>query len=255
MGPPAYSTWGALRAEQAILEVTEQGRDAQVGVVAEPIVETAINEAGLGDDQAEAVRRLCQGGERVTVLVGPAGSGKSRSLAAARGAWEAADVAVRGVAPSAVAAGVLTEQAGIASETLAKFLLDAGRGRGALGRGEVVVCDEASMVSTADLAKLVDLVEGAGGKLVLVGDHHQLGAVEAGGLFRLLAADAKTAELSTVRRFSDPWEAEATRRLRDRDTSVLAEYQARGRVRAGERGQALDAAHQAWADARRGAAP
>ena len=45
-------------------------------------------------------------------------------------------------------------------------------------------------------------------------------------MFRLLAADAKTAELSTVRRFSDPWEAEATRRLRDRDSSVLAEYQA-----------------------------
>ncbi|MGP8205403.1 MAG: MobF family relaxase [Acidimicrobiales bacterium] len=250
-GAARYSTWGALRAEQAILEVTEQGRDAQVGVVAEPIVEAAITGAGLGDDQAEAVRRLCQGGERVAVVVGPAGSGKSRSLAAARVAWEAAGVAVRGVAPSAVAAGVLTEQARIASETLAKFLLDAGRGRAALSRGEVVVCDEASMVSTADLAKLVDLVEGAGGKLVLVGDHHQLGAVEAGGLFRLLAADAKTAELSTVRRFSDPWEAEATRRLRDRDSSVLAEYQARGRVRAGGREQALDAAHQAWADARR----
>ncbi len=250
-GAARYSTWRALRAEQAVLEVTEAGRDAQVGTVAETTVKAAINEAGLGDDQAEAVRRLCQGGERVAVVVGPAGSGKSRSLAAARVAWEAAGVAVRGVAPSAVAAGVLTEQAGISSETLAKFLLDAGRGRGALGRGEVVVSDEASMVSTADLAKLVDLVQGAGGKLVLVGDHHQLGAVEAGGLFRLLVADAKTAELSTVRRFSDPWEAEATRRLRDRDTSVLAEYQARGRVRAGGREQALDAAHQAWADARR----
>jgi hypothetical protein len=86
---------------------------------------------------------------------------------------------------------------------------------------------------------------------VLVGDHHQLGAIEAGGLFRLVAADAKTAELRTVRRFSDPWEAEATRRLRDRDTSVLAEYQARGRVQAGGREQALDAAHQTWAEARR----
>ncbi len=161
-GAARYSTWRALHAEQAILEVTEAGRDAHVGVVAEPTVETAINDAGLGEDQAEAVRRLCQGGERVAVVVGPAGSGKFRSLAAARSAWEAADVAVRGVAPSAVAAGVLTEQAGIRSETLAKFLLATGRPGGALGRGEVVVCDEASMVSTRDLAKLVDLVEGAG---------------------------------------------------------------------------------------------
>jgi ATP-dependent exoDNAse (exonuclease V) alpha subunit len=101
------------------------------------------------------------------------------------------------------------------------------------------------------LAKLVDLIEGTGGKLVLVGDHHQLGAVEAGGLFRLLVADAKTAELSTVRRFSDPWEVEATRRLRDRDSSVIAEYQARGRVVTGGREQALDEAHRAWAEGRR----
>ena len=71
----------------------------------------------------------------MAVLVGPAGSGKSRSLGAARQAWEAAGIPVRGVAPSAVAAGVLTEQAGIPSETLAKFLLDASKGRLSLQPG------------------------------------------------------------------------------------------------------------------------
>ena len=70
------------------------------------------------------------------------------------------------------------------------------------------------MVSTRDLARLVLLVEAADAKLVLVGDHYQLGSVDAGGLFRLLAADAKTAELTGIRRFADPWEADATRRLR-----------------------------------------
>jgi ATP-dependent exoDNAse (exonuclease V) alpha subunit len=54
------------------------------------------------------------------------------------------------VAPSAVAVGVLSEQAGIPSETLAKFLLDASLGRTRLRRREVVVCDEASMVATMD---------------------------------------------------------------------------------------------------------
>jgi len=239
-----------LAAEQAILELTEQVRTAGIAVAAADIVTRAAADAGLGVDQAAVVARLCQGGERVAVMVGPAGAGKSRSLAAARAAWQAAGVAVRGVAPSAVAAGVLAEQAGISADTLAKFLLDAEAGRTRLLPGEVVVCDEASMVSTRDLARLVTLTHAAGGKAVLVGDHRQLGSVDAGGLFRLLAADAHTAELTAIRRFSEPWEADATRRLRAADTSVLCEYETRGRISSGDRTAMLDAAHAAWAAAR-----
>jgi hypothetical protein len=249
-GSARYTTWRSWQAEQAVLEAVEAGRGVGVAVVPEDAVEVVVKEAGLGDDQAEAVRRLCLGGEQVGVMVGPAGSGKSRGLGAARAAWQSAGFLVRGVAPSAVAAGVLSEQAGIPSETLAKFLLDASAGRIALSEGEVVVCDEASMVATRDLAALVGMVERAGAKLVLAGDHHQLGAVEAGGLFRLLVTDARTAELSTIRRFSDPWEADATRRLREQDASVIAEYEAHSRVLAGCRSDALDAAHQAWLNAR-----
>jgi ATP-dependent exoDNAse (exonuclease V) alpha subunit len=106
------------------------------------------------------------------------------------------------------------------------------------------------MVSTRDLARLVLLAETVDAKVVLVGDHYQLGSVEAGGLFRLLAADAKTAELTGIRRFADPWEAAASRRLRRGDPTVIDEYTARDRVASGGREQALDAAHQAWLDAR-----
>jgi conjugative relaxase-like TrwC/TraI family protein len=249
-GAARYTTARSWQAEQAVLEGVEAGRETGVAVVPGPVIEATLDEAKLGEDQSEAVRRLCSGGEQVAVMVGPAGSGKSRSLSAARAAWQSAGVVVRGVAPSAVAAGVLTEQAGIPSETLAKFLLDASRGRVAIGEGEVVVCDEASMVSTRDLAALVASVQRAGGKLVLAGDHLQLGAVEAGGLFRLLVADAKTAELTTVRRFTDPWEADASRRLRERDASVINEYEVHGRVRAGTREEAIESAHEAWLKAR-----
>jgi len=138
-GAARYTTRRVLAAEQAILELTEQGRPAGVAVAAADIVTRAAADAGLGVDQAAAVARLCRGGERVAVMVGPAGAGKSRSLAAARAAWQAAGVAVRGVAPSAVAAGVLAEQAGISADTLAKFLIDAEAGRTRLLPGEVVV--------------------------------------------------------------------------------------------------------------------
>jgi len=246
-GAVRYSTRWILQTEQAVLDTVDAGRAAGVAVVPTYRV---LAEACLAPDQDEAVRRLCGGGERVAVLVGPAGSGKSRSLSAARQAWEAAGITVGGVAPSAVAAGVLSEQAGIGSETLAKFLADASKGRLGLQRGQVVVCDEASMVSTRDLARLVLLVEDAGAKLVLVGDHYQLGSVEAGGLFRLLATDAKTAELTGVRRFADRWEAQATLRLRRGDPTVIDEYIDHDRVHPGSRQEALEAAHQAWLDAR-----
>ena len=123
-GSVRYSTWWTLQTEQAVLDAVEAGRTA--GAAIAPTYRI-LPEAALGDDQAEAVQRLCSGGERVAVLIGPAGSGKSRSLNAARQAWEAAGNQVRGVAASAVAAGVLCEQAGIPSETLAKFLLDSSR--------------------------------------------------------------------------------------------------------------------------------
>jgi conjugative relaxase-like TrwC/TraI family protein len=244
-----YSTSWTLQTEEAVLDAVEAGHTAGIAIAAYHHIDLAV--ADLGADQADAVRRLCGGGDRVAVLVGPAGSGKSAGLAAARQAWEAAGVGVRGVAPSAVAAGVLAEQAGIRSETLAKFLLDAANGRLHLGRGEVIVCDEAAMVSSRDLARLVLLADTVDAKVVLVGDHYQLGSVQAGGLFRLLAADTRTAELTGVRRFANPWEADATRRLRSGDTSVIDEYTARGRVASSGRDQALDAAHQAWLDARK----
>ena len=122
-----YSTRWTLQTEQAVLDTVEAGQDTGMAVAADRDIEAALVE--LGDDQADAVRRICSGGDRVAVLVGPAGSAKSASLAVARRAWEAAGISVHGVAPSAVAAGVLTEQAGIRSETLAKFLLDAAGGR------------------------------------------------------------------------------------------------------------------------------
>jgi conjugative relaxase-like TrwC/TraI family protein len=246
-GSPRYSTWWTLQTEQAVLDVIETGRNSHAAVAP---THRVLADAGLGEDQDRAVRRLCGGGERVTVLVGPAGSGKSRTLRAARQAWEAAGIPVRGVAPSAVAAGVLTEQAGIRSDTLARFFLDVADGRTTLTPGEVIVCDEASMVSTRDLARLVLLADTADAKVVLVGDHYQLGSVDAGGLFRLLAADAKTAELTGIRRFSDPWEAQATRRLRRGDPTVIDEYTDRDRIRAGDRDQALADAHQIWKQAR-----
>ncbi len=191
----------------------------------------------------------------LTCLVGPAGTGKSRTMGAAAEAWADSGIAVRGLAVSAAAAGVLQAEAGIASETIAKFLFEHDRPGGPgvpwrLRGGEVVVVDEAAMVGSADLARVVALATRAQAKVVLVGDHRQLGAVEAGGLFRLLAAESDAAELSGVRRFHAEWEREASLRLREGDKTVIEDYHHHGRVVGGDREAMVEEAFVRWELAR-----
>ncbi len=249
-GGARYTTRATLALESEVIDFAGRGREAGVAVVSRSAIEAAVVSAGLGEDQAVAVRRVCGGGEAVVCLVGPAGAGKTRSVGAARAAWEASGVPVRGLAVSAVAAGVLTEEAGLASETLAKFLFEnakpAPERQWRLRAGEAVVLDEASMVATSDLAALVAAVEEAQAKLVLVGDHRQLGAVGAGGLFRLLVADTAAAELTDARRFVEPWEAAATLRLRRGDVTVVEEYERHGRLVGGSREEMVEAAFASW---------
>ncbi|MGH8990926.1 MAG: MobF family relaxase [Acidimicrobiia bacterium] len=252
-GASRHTTRQTLAREGRILDAFVRGRHVGVAVADELAVKRAARSHRLGVDQIAALRRICEGGEQLVCVVGPAGAGKTRMVRAARDAWAAGGVPIRGLAVSAVAAGVLSEEAGIPADTVAKFLHEARRNgdtSGGLSSGEAVVVDEAAMVATADLASLVDAVQAAGAKLVLVGDHRQLGAVEAGGLFRLLAADSRAAELHLVRRFVHPWEAKATLALRDGDDSALHDYQAHGRISGGAREEMLDEAFSAWRDAR-----
>src|SRR5262249_29302662 len=140
-----------------------------------------------------------------------------------------------GVTVSARAAQVLEEETGIPSDTLAHFVGQCDRGQLELRRGDVIMVDEAGMVTTADLSRLAGLATDTNAKLALVGDDHQLAPVGAGGLFRLLVDETGAAALSEVRRFTKPWEREASLRLRAGDPSVVELYERKGRVLGGSR--------------------
>jgi len=253
-GAARYTTVSTLATEQQVLDIVAAGRGNGRGIASAREVDVAITEAEIGEDQAAAVRAVTLDGDTVACVVGPAGAGKSRMLGAATAAWAASGISVRGLAVSAAAAGVLSAETGLPADTVAKLLHEHDRpGRPQpeydLRPGEVLVVDEASMVPSADLARLVLLVDRAEGKVVLVGDWAQLGAVDAGGLFRLLANDAASS-LGTVRRFHANWEADASLRLRDRDPTVLAVYAAHGRLAGGDRTSVLDDAYRRWLEAR-----
>jgi AAA domain len=94
----------------------------------------------------------------------------------------------------------------------------------AVREGDALVVDEASQVSTADLARIVNLAYRAGARVILTGDTRQLGPVEAGGMFRLIAAEGERHQFAEVRRFDEARERKASLQLRAGDMAAWAEY-------------------------------
>ncbi|MGH9030645.1 MAG: MobF family relaxase, partial [Acidimicrobiia bacterium] len=170
----------------------------------------------LSGEQRRAVRHLATA-DPVSVVVGHAGAGKTFALDAARATWQATGHDVLGCSLSARAARQLEASAGIRSDTADKLLADFDTGRRALRAGSVVVVDEAGMLGSRRLVRLLRHTSRTGGKLVLVGDPKQLPEIDAGGLFAALARRIGHAELTENRRQRDRRERRAVRELRDRN--------------------------------------
>jgi len=115
-----------------------------------------------------------------------------------------------------------------------------------LHENDVLVLDEASQLTTTDLAMVQEAAPVAGARLVLVGDTEQLGAVEADGMFGLLAREVPCAELHEVRRFGAAWEDGASVRLRAGDFTAYAAYDRHGRMRGADQDAAMDRAASMW---------
>ncbi|MDQ0664664.1 conjugative relaxase-like TrwC/TraI family protein [Arthrobacter ulcerisalmonis] len=118
---------------------------------------------------------------------------------------------------------------------------------------QLVILDEASMVSTFQLAALVQQAQEAGAKILLVGDPGQLDAIDAGGVLGWLDREGKATRLSTVWRFHEEWERASSLKLRKGDYSSITDYAQHGRIRHGSYLDMADKAYLAWqADIRAG---
>ena len=209
-----YSTPDLLALEARILERAEAGGDDERGVVADPEA-TLFEHPELSDEQARMVETLTADGAPITVVVGAAGSGKTHALAAARDGWTDAGFTVIGCALAARAARQLQDDSQIPSITLDRLLNDLDRtDTPNLTERTVVVADEAAMIGTRKLARLLDHAHHAGAKVVLIGDPCQLPEIEAGGVFTALAGRLGATELVENRRQRDPVEREALAELR-----------------------------------------
>ncbi len=166
----------------------------------------------LSGEQADALAHVTDGRD-LGIVVGYAGTGKSAMLGVAREAWEAAGYEVRGVALSGIAAENLESGSGIASRTIASMEHGWDQGRDMLTSRDVLVIDEAGMVGTRQLERVLSHAAEASAKVVLVGDPQQLQAIEAGAAFRSIFERHGGAEIGEVRRQREDWQRDATRDL------------------------------------------
>ncbi|MDT0577145.1 Ti-type conjugative transfer relaxase TraA [Croceicoccus sp. F390] len=272
---------GAVRASPELVALGKDGRDqerftSRDMVAVENRLERAGDELagrtghGVADRHRDAAtakaeeRGLVLSGEQrdafdhvtgdagLASVVGYAGSGKSAMLGVAREAWEGQGYTVRGAALSGIAAENLEGGSGIQSRTIASLEHAWGQGREQLGPRDVLVVDEAGMIGSRQMERVLSQARDAGAKVVMVGDPEQLQAIEAGAAFRSVTERHGAAEITEVRRQREDWQKEATRALATgRTAEALDAYDGRGMVHAADtREQARSELVDGWDRAR-----
>lgn len=238
-----YTTKEMLDAEQLLFDAADRSRGSEAHRVSERVLSEVVRRyPTIRDDQRAALARITTDPGSLQCVIGMAGTGKTFMLRAAREVWEGAGYKVVGAALAAKAARELEKGAGIKSRTIASLLFLLGRSlasdlvhhakqvaRAAVKKPTsritklpiddrtILVVDEAGMVGTRMLQKLVDLLERRGAKVVLVGDDRQLQPIEAGGPFRALTQRLGAARLTVIERQYEEWMRDAVRQFADGD--------------------------------------
>ena len=168
----------------------------------------------LNAGQSAMVEQVLMDDARLSVAVGPAGTGKTTSMELVARVWEKKGGKVMGFAPSAAAAKVLEKDMGVGCHTVdwLVFLWQKGVSEGlgsaeiladpriGLSAGDLLIVDEAGMVSTSKMHTVMEIARAAGAKVLMVGDPAQLDAVDTGGLFKTLTKNEKVVMLDEVMR-------------------------------------------------------
>jgi len=251
-GEDRFTTRAMIEAEQRLHRAAELMAERERHEVRGADREAALARAEqrglvLSGEQANALAHVTDGRD-LGIVVGHAGTGKSAMLSVAREAWEAAGYEVRGVALSGIAAENLESGSGIASRTIASMEHGWGQGRDLLTTRDVLVIDEAGLVGTRQLERVLSHAAEAGAKVVLVGDPQQLQAIEAGAAFRSIHERHGGAEIGEVRRQRKDWQRDATRDLANLKTGhALEAYRSHGMVHEAQtREQARDDLIDRW---------
>jgi len=192
---PMCTTKDVLTEEKQMVDLARQGKGKLV-----PTFEKAPD-LNLEGQQREAVEHVLTTSNRVSIVRGAAGTGKTTLMKEAVAKMEQAGKTVTVVAPTAQASrGVLKEEGFENAETVAKFLTDATMQEKV--KGQVLWVDEAGLLGTKDMTDLLAIATKQNTQLILGGDTRQHASVVRGDALRILntVAGIRTAEVSKIYR-------------------------------------------------------
>jgi conjugative relaxase-like TrwC/TraI family protein len=253
-GAHLYTSQRILDAERRLVIAAgrRDGSAVDESVVDLALLEMAANGTALDPGQAALVRQMCTSGARLQLAIAPAGAGKTTAMRALTLAWTQDGGQVLGLAPSAAAAAVLAEQAGIRADTLAKLTWSLRHGdlpdwAAAVGPSTLIIIDEAGMADTLTLDTAVQFAIDRGASVRLVGDDQQLAAIGACGVLRDINQTHGALHLGELHRFTNPAEAAASLALREGQPTALNFYLNNGRIHVGDIAKTTEDAFTAWA--------
>ncbi|MFQ6331606.1 MobF family relaxase (plasmid) [Nocardia sp. CWNU-33] len=271
-GAQLYTSAQTLSVEHQLIELSVQpgGRQLPPDLVAAAVrSHNARNpDRPLNAGQISVIEGFAASSLRVRTTNAPAGSGKTTAMRVLADAWHASGGQVLGLAPTASAAAVLCASIGARVETVDKVLdvltkHTPSRDNLALDReqppslpqwilqidaGTLVIVDEHVKVGNLKRLRLLRFLTSRGATVRCIGDPHQLGSIEAGGVDRDMdiAAPEHSLTLTHVVRFAAGAEATASLQLRDGDPAALGWYLDNGRIHSGHLGATHDDAFTAW---------
>ncbi len=238
-GEPRFTSRAMIETEQRLQRATDQLEARRHHGVSDRHRDTALARAAahgmrLSPEQRSAFEHVTEA-RGLGIVIGYAGTGKSAMLGVAREAWEGAGYRVQGLALSGIAAENLESGSGIVSRTIASMEHQWAQDREQLTAKDVLVIDEAGMIGTRQMERVIGEAHKRGAKVVLVGDPEQLQAIEAGAAFRATAERHGSIEITQIRRQRDDWQRDATRHLATgRTGKAVRAYEDKGHVHVAE---------------------
>lgn len=199
-GRICVTTREVLAEEQRMLAFARDGRGTCPALGSK---DDAITRTWLSDEQQRAIRHVLTGTDRVMVIRGGAGTGKTDMMQEAVERIEQHGTRVFAFAPSADASRSTLRSKGFAeADTVARLLVDTQLQERIAG--QVLWIDEAGLLGSRDMGRVFDLARERGARVVLSGDRRQHGSVARGAPLALLEDEAgiRPAELREIHRQS-----------------------------------------------------
>jgi conjugative relaxase-like TrwC/TraI family protein len=158
----------------------------------------------LKSDHREVVRKILRCRNRMIVLQGDAGTGKTTSLKEVLKGIEASGGAIFACAPSSKAAAELRDELTPEAETIQHLLVNRHLQQKITNR--IIIVDEAGLLSVRQMRDLCRLAKANNNRLILVGDIKQHTSVEAGDALRAIQkyCEVETVRLTEIIRQKDP---------------------------------------------------